>query len=92
MVTIFHDLIHKSIKIYVDDILAKSSKKENYLEELRFIFERMRQFNLKLNLKKCVDNALENSMSLLHITHKLSHSVPSYISFIKVVDYESCKS
>lgn len=54
MVTMFHYLIHKLIEVYVDYILAKSAKKENNLEYLRFIFERMKQFNLKLNHKNCI--------------------------------------
>lgn len=49
MVNMFHDLIHKFVEVYIDDILAKSKKKENHLEDLRVIFER---YNLKLNPKK----------------------------------------
>lgn len=50
----FHDLIHKYIEVYIDDILQKSMKNEDHLEDLRVIFERMRQFNLNLNPKKYV--------------------------------------
>ena len=38
MVTMFYDIIHKSIKLYVNVILEKSNKKENNLEYLRVIF------------------------------------------------------
>jgi len=54
MVTMFDDLIHKSVEFYIDDIIYKSIKKENHLKYLRFIFKRMRQFNLKLNPKKYI--------------------------------------
>lgn len=54
MVTIFHDLIHKLVEVYVDDILTKFVKREDHLEDLRVIFERMRQVNLNSNTRKCV--------------------------------------
>lgn len=41
MVTMFHDLVYKSIEVYDEDILVESNKKENHLKDLRFIFERM---------------------------------------------------
>jgi len=30
MVTLFHDMMHKKIEVYVDDMIAKSKDKENY--------------------------------------------------------------
>jgi len=42
MVTMLYDLIHKLVEVYIDDILTKSTKKENYLKDLRIIFKRMR--------------------------------------------------
>lgn len=38
MVTIFHDLIHKLVEVYIDDIRAKYPRKENHLDNLRVIF------------------------------------------------------
>ena len=31
MVTLFHDMIHKEIEVYVDDIIAKSKKEDNHV-------------------------------------------------------------
>jgi len=53
MVTLFHDMIHKEIEVYVDDMIAKSRSKEEHLVNLRKLFERLRKFKLRLNPTKC---------------------------------------
>ena len=54
MTTIFHDMIHKEIKVYVDDVIIKSCESSDHLTHLRKVFERLRSYNLKLNPAKCV--------------------------------------
>ena len=34
MVTLFHDMMHKEIKVYMDDSIAKSRKDESHVENL----------------------------------------------------------
>ena len=34
MVTLFHDMMHKEIEVYVDDLIAKSRKDESHVENL----------------------------------------------------------
>ncbi|XP_070029943.1 uncharacterized protein [Nicotiana sylvestris] len=53
MTTIFHDMIHKEIKVYVDDIIIKSIKQSDHVRDLRKFFQRLRRYNLKLNPAKC---------------------------------------
>ena len=53
MVTLFHDMIHREVEVYVDDILAKSKKEEDHVQVLRRLFERLQKYQLKLNLAKC---------------------------------------
>jgi hypothetical protein len=53
MVTLFHDMMHKEIKVYVDDMIAKSKKGEDHVEVLRKLFERLRKYELRLNPAKC---------------------------------------
>ncbi|XP_060201150.1 uncharacterized protein LOC132629778 [Lycium barbarum] len=53
MTTIFHDMIHKEIEVYVDDIIIKSRKSSDHLTDLRKFFDRLRRYNLKLNPAKC---------------------------------------
>lgn len=54
MVTLFHDLMHKEIEVYVDDMIAKSRPGEKHVATLCKLFERLRKFQLKLNPAKCI--------------------------------------
>ena len=53
MLTIFHDMIHKKIEVYVDDVIIKSRKSLDHLTHLKKFFDRLRHYNLKLNPAKC---------------------------------------
>ncbi|XP_070002060.1 uncharacterized protein [Nicotiana sylvestris] len=53
MTTIFHDMIHKEIEVYVDDVIIKSKKATDHMEDLRKFFNRLWRYNLKLNPAKC---------------------------------------
>ena len=48
MVTLFHDMMHKEIEVYVDDMIAKSRERENHVQILKKLFERLRKYNLRL--------------------------------------------
>nr|KYP54931.1 Retrotransposable element Tf2 [Cajanus cajan] len=50
MVTLFHDIIHKEVEAYVDDMIAKSKNEHHHLIHLRK--------KLKLNLAKCTFEVL----------------------------------
>ena len=51
--TLFHDMMHKEIEVYVDDMIAKSASEEDHLVNLKKLFERLRKYKLKLNPSKC---------------------------------------
>nr|XP_027190985.1 protein NYNRIN-like [Cicer arietinum] len=53
MVTLFHDMMHKEIEVYVDDMIAKSRTEEDHVVNLQKLFERLRKFKLRLNPAKC---------------------------------------
>ena len=46
MVTLFHDMMHKKIEVYVDDMIAKSQGEDDHVVNLRKLFERLRKFQL----------------------------------------------
>lgn len=54
MTTIFHDMMHTIMADYVDDLLAKSLTREGHLHILAKIFDRLEQYHVRLNPKKCV--------------------------------------
>uniref|UniRef100_A0A2N9IYI6 RNA-directed DNA polymerase n=1 Tax=Fagus sylvatica TaxID=28930 RepID=A0A2N9IYI6_FAGSY len=49
MTAMFHDMMHKEIEDYVDDIVVKSKKREDHLRILRKVFDRCRLYKLKMN-------------------------------------------
>jgi len=53
MVALFHDMMHREIEVYVDDMIAKSKTKEEHLVNLQKLFERLRKYRLRLNPAKC---------------------------------------
>ena len=51
--TLFHDMMHVDVEVYVDDMIVKFWDRLNHLAALERFFERIRQFRLRLNPKKC---------------------------------------
>ena len=49
----FKKQIGRNVKVYVDDMLVKSKKEEDHLDDLRETFNTLRQYNMKLNPSKC---------------------------------------
>jgi predicted solute-binding protein len=46
MVTLFYDMLHKKIEIYVNDVIAKTHMKEDHVQALRKLFERLWKYQL----------------------------------------------
>ncbi|KAA3462431.1 RNA-directed DNA polymerase (Reverse transcriptase), Ribonuclease H [Gossypium australe] len=57
MVTLFHDMMHKEIEVYIDDMIGKSKTEKEHVLVLRNLFLRLRKFQLKLNPAKCTFGA-----------------------------------
>ena len=51
---LFHDMIHKEVKVYVDDMMVKSETREGHFKALDKFLARLEKYNLRLNLKKCI--------------------------------------
>ena len=50
---LLHDLIHKEVEVYVDDMIVKSKEREGHITTLRKFFERIQFYKLQLNHRKC---------------------------------------
>ena len=53
MVALFHDMIHHEIEVYVNDMIARSQTKEEHLDHMHKLFERLNKYKLRLNSNKC---------------------------------------
>ncbi|GJR27523.1 reverse transcriptase domain-containing protein [Tanacetum coccineum] len=50
---VFHDQIGRNLEAYVDDMVIKSTFKEQMSADIKETFEKFRSINMKLNPKKC---------------------------------------
>jgi hypothetical protein len=46
--------IGRNVEAYIDDILVKSKKQGDLLDDLKETFDNLRKYNMMLNPKKCV--------------------------------------
>ena len=50
----FEKQIGRNVEVYADDMLVKSKKEEDHLDDLKETFNTLRQYSMKLNPSKCV--------------------------------------
>ena len=53
IIVIFHDMMHREMEDYVDDIVVKSKTKAGHFQILEQVFERCRRYKLRMNPMKC---------------------------------------
>ena len=46
-------MTHREIEVYVDDMIVKSKERHEHTSVLRKFFNRLRQYNMRLNPQKC---------------------------------------
>ena len=49
----FNKQIGRNVRVYVDDMLIKSKEEEDHLNDLKEMFNTLRQYSIKLNPYKC---------------------------------------
>ena len=64
MTAIFHDMMHQELEDYVDDIVVKSRKREEHFHVLKRVFERCREFKLRMNPLKCAFMPLRSAITI----------------------------
>ncbi|RVW30103.1 Retrovirus-related Pol polyprotein from transposon 17.6 [Vitis vinifera] len=60
--TLFHDMMHHDVEVYVDEMIVKSRDRVDHLVALERFFERIRQFILRLNPKKCTFGVISGKL------------------------------
>jgi hypothetical protein len=51
---VLENQIGRNIEAYIDDIVVKSKKREDLLDDLKETFDNLRKYKMMLNPKKCV--------------------------------------
>ena len=49
----FRDKIERTIKVYIDDMVVKSKREIQHIDDLKELFEVLRRHRLYLNADKC---------------------------------------
>ena len=49
----FAHQIGRNVQVYIDDMLVKSRREDDHLDDLRETFDILRSYNMKLNPSKC---------------------------------------
>jgi hypothetical protein len=88
---IFHDLLGIIVKVYIDDIVVKSAGDDSHLADLRLVFEKMRQYKLKMNPLKCAFGVSAGKFLGLIVHEKGIDIYPKKIEAIQSVKAPTCK-
>jgi hypothetical protein len=88
---IFHELLCIIVEVYIDDIVIKSAGLDSHLTDLRLVFEKMRQYGLKMNPLKCVFGVSAGKF-LGFIIHEHDIEInPKRVKSMKKVKAPTCK-
>jgi hypothetical protein len=66
----FHDQIGRNIKVYVDDMLVKSTEEDNHLDDLGETFKTLRKYQMKLNPSKCAFGVYSGKFLGFMVSHR----------------------
>ena len=50
----FAHQVRRNVQVYVDEMLVKSQREDNHLDDLWETFNTLRSYNMKINPSKCV--------------------------------------
>ncbi|PKI42997.1 hypothetical protein CRG98_036611 [Punica granatum] len=82
-VTLFHDMMHKEVEVYVDDMIAKSKEGEDHLVNLKRLFDRLMEYKLRLNPAKCTFGARSGKLLGFLVSERGIEVDPDKVKAIK---------
>jgi hypothetical protein len=75
--------IGKSVKAYVDDIVVKTTDKDNLITNLAQTFAILRRYRWKLNLEKCVFSVTSGKLLGFMVNHHSIEANPTKVDAIR---------
>jgi len=70
MQMILEDMLHKTVECYIDNLVVKSKNKQDRLQDLCQIFERLRKCKLKMNPLKWAFNVTSGKFFGFVVWHR----------------------
>jgi hypothetical protein len=84
MVTkMFSELLGKTIEVYIDDMVVKSVRSTDHVQDLRQVFRILRTHNLKLNASKCAFGVSSGKFWGFMVTQRGIETNPNQIAAIQ---------
>ena len=80
---IFHDMIHKEVEVYVDDMIIKSKDREGHIPALRAFFDRLTKYQMRLNPQKCVFDVTKGKLLGYIVSEKGIEVDPAKVKAIR---------
>uniref|UniRef100_A0A2N9ENB8 Uncharacterized protein n=1 Tax=Fagus sylvatica TaxID=28930 RepID=A0A2N9ENB8_FAGSY len=78
----FSSQLGKTVEVYIDDMVVKSVRAEDHLENLRAVFNTLRRHRLKLNASKCAFGVGSGKFLGFMVTQRGIEANPDQISAI----------
>uniref|UniRef100_J3MCF0 RNA-directed DNA polymerase n=1 Tax=Oryza brachyantha TaxID=4533 RepID=J3MCF0_ORYBR len=82
MTVVLDGLLYEIVECYIDDIVVKSKHREDHLQHLAKVFERLRKHKLKVNPMKCAFGVLSGKFLGFIVTKKGIQIDPTKIEAI----------
>ena len=83
--TMFHDMMYKEVKVYVDDMMVKLKTREGHPTALKKFLIRVEKYNLRLNPKKCVFEVTSGKMLDYIVNQNLIKVDPDKVKAIREI-------
>ena len=83
IIALFHDMIHHEIEVYVDDMIAQSQTEEEHLDHLQKLFERLKEYKLRLNPNKCTFRVRSSKLLGFFVSNKGIEVDPAKVKSIQ---------
>lgn len=86
MTKIFRHQINRNFEVYVDDMLVKSRRKEDHLQDLKETFKVLREHDMKLNPEKCAFGVNSGKFLGFMITKRGIEANPEKVDAIRSLE------
>jgi hypothetical protein len=81
--TVLKGQIGWNVKAYIDDIVVKSEKRGDLLDDLKETFDNLRKFKMMLNPKKCVFDVSSGKMLVYMVSFRRIDANPKKVEAIE---------
>ena len=66
----FRPQIGRNVEVYVDDMLVKSAKGTQYLDDFQETFDTLKRYKMKLNQSKCAFRVASGTFLSFMVSHR----------------------